>query len=193
MEAVERPIAGRTVVERAASKWWLFLIIGVAWILVSVIVLRFNVTSIAAVGTLIGVVLLFAGANEFLIRGVRNIDWRWLHTIMGAVFVLGGIWALVHPVDAFWELASILGFVFVLKGTLDMVDSVIQRDVNELWWLGVGVGILEILLGFWASQQLFGPGAALLLVWVGFGAMLRGLSEIVMAFELRGARKHLAS
>ena len=39
-------------------------------------------------------------------------------------------------------------------------------------------GILEILLGFWASQQMFPARAALLLVWVGFFALFRGISEI---------------
>ena len=30
--------------------WWLFLVTGIAWLLISLIVLRFDVTSIAAVG-----------------------------------------------------------------------------------------------------------------------------------------------
>jgi uncharacterized membrane protein HdeD (DUF308 family) len=50
-------------------------------------------------------------------------------------------------------------------------------------------GILLILLGFWASQQMFPARAALLLLWVGFFALFRGISEIVIAFELR-SRQH---
>ena len=42
------------------------------------------------------------------------------------------------------------------------------REINDLWWLGLVVGILEILLAFWASQQFFAPRAALILLWVGF-------------------------
>ena len=57
------------------------------------------------------------------------------------------------------------------------------------WWLGLVVGILLILLGFWASQQMFPARAALLLLWVGFFALFRGISEIVIAFELR-SRQH---
>jgi uncharacterized membrane protein HdeD (DUF308 family) len=51
------------------------------------------------------------------------------------------------------------------------------------------VGILEIFLGFWASQQRLPVQGALLLVWVGFFALFRGISEIVVAFQLRSAQR----
>ena len=50
-------------------------------------------------------------------------------------------------------------------------------------------GILEILLGFWASQQLLPVQGTLLLIWVGWFALFRGISEIVIAFELRSAQR----
>ena len=53
---------------------------------------------------------------------------------------------------------------------------------------GHGVGILEILLGFWAAQQYLPLRGALLLIWVGLFAVFRGISEIVTAFELRRAQ-----
>jgi uncharacterized membrane protein HdeD (DUF308 family) len=172
--------------------WWLFLLTGIAWLLVSVIVLRFDITSIASVGALLGVVLIVAGANEFMAMALRDLGWKWLHGLLGVLFIVGGIWAFVHPLDAFYELAAILGFLLILKGTLDIVGSVMQRGVSEMWALGLVVGILELLLGFWASQQLFAPRAAVILVWVGFAALFRGIGEIVLAFELRRANKVMA-
>src|SRR4030095_4163994 len=64
------PKGGIEVSVRARTSvmpWWLFLVTGVAWLLISLIVLRFDVTSIAAVGVLLGVIFLMAGANEVLI------------------------------------------------------------------------------------------------------------------------------
>jgi uncharacterized membrane protein HdeD (DUF308 family) len=181
--------------ERAAREvtgsWWLFLITGVAWLLIALIVLRFDITSVASVGALLGVILLIAGVNEFMVLGLRDVGWKWVHGILGALFVVGGIWAFIHPIGAFYELASILGFLLVLKGAMDLTGSVIQREVSELWWLGVITGGLEILLGFWASQQMFAPRAILILVWVGFFAIFRGVNEIVLAFEMRHAHKEL--
>ena len=96
--------------ERAATgvPWWLFLLTGIAWLLVSLIVLRFNITSVASVGVLLGVILIMAGANEFVIMAARP-GWKWLHAILGVLFIGGGIWAFVHPIGAFYELASIRG------------------------------------------------------------------------------------
>jgi uncharacterized membrane protein HdeD (DUF308 family) len=162
-------------------------------LLISVIVLRFNITSVASVGVLLGVVLLFAGVNEFMVMGLRDVGWKWLHAVLGVLFIVGGIWAFVHPIGAFYELASILGFLLVLKGSFDIIGSVMQKEVSDLWWLGLIAGIIEVLLGFWASQQYFAPRAILILIWVGFLALFHGIGEIVMAFEVRRAGKALAA
>lgn len=45
--------------------WWLFLVTGIAWLLISLIVLRFDVTSIAAVSALLGLVFLMAMFRGF--------------------------------------------------------------------------------------------------------------------------------
>ena len=68
-----------------------------------------------------------------------------------------------------------------------------QKEVSDLWWLGLIAGIIEVLLGFWASQQYFAPRAILISIWVGFLALFHGIGEIVMAFEVRRAGKALAA
>ena len=50
-------------------------------------------------------------------------------------------------------------------------------------------GIAEIIIGFWASQQAFPTRALLLIFWVGFFALFRGISDIVVAFEVRHAER----
>src|ERR1044072_6243927 len=107
---------------RAASgMWWLFLVTGILWLLISVIVLRFNITSVASVGVLLGVILLFAGVNEFLALGPRDVGWKWMHGLLGVLFIIGGIWAFVHPIGAFYELASILRVLPVFKGSFELI------------------------------------------------------------------------
>jgi uncharacterized membrane protein HdeD (DUF308 family) len=174
-----------------AGVWWLFLITGIAWLIIALIVLRFDTTSIATVGALLGVVFLIAGLNEGMIAVVRP-SWKWAHVALGILYVVGAILAFASPGDAFWALASILGFLLVLKGSLDIVASAMTKDVNEFWWLGLVTGILELLLGFWASQQLFPARAALILIWVGFLALFRGISEVALAFQIRRVRKVVA-
>jgi uncharacterized membrane protein HdeD (DUF308 family) len=169
----------------------MFLLTGIGWLIISVVVLRFSIFSVAAVGTLIGVVLFVAAFSEILISSNRS-TWRWAHVAMAVLFFLGALWALVNPIGAFWSLASLIGLLLVLRGALDVITSTAAREVNGAWWLGLGAGIIEILLGFWASQQTFPLRAELLLLWVGFFALFRGVNELVLAFEVHAVNHRQA-
>ena len=182
-----RPSAERAL-WRMAGPWWLFLLTGIAWLIISWVVLRFTPASITTVGVLLGVLFLLAAVNDFTIAAVGH-SWRWAHILLGVLFVAGAIWAFARPFNAFWSLASVLGLLLIFKGTLDLITAIMTRDVNSAWWLGLLVGILELLLGFWASQQRFPARGALLLLWVGFFALFRGISEIVIAFEVRSRQR----
>jgi len=173
---------------RLAGPWWVFLLTGLAWLIIAVMVLRFNPASVATVGVLLGVLFLLASFNEFLIASVHH-HWRWAHILLGVLFVVGAIWSFAEPFNAFWSLASVLGLLLIFKGTLDIITSVDSKDINSAWWLGLVAGILEILLGFWASQQEFPARGALLLLFVGFYALFHGISEIVIAFEVRSRQR----
>jgi uncharacterized membrane protein HdeD (DUF308 family) len=177
----------RAGLARLAGPWWIFLLTGIAWLILSWIALRFAPASIPTVGILLGFLFLAAMFNEFFIASVLP-GWRWLHVVMGVIFAFGAGWSFAQPYNAFWTLASILGLLLIFRGTLDIITSVSTREVNGAWWLGLAAGILEILLGFWASQQYRPVQGALLLIWIGFFALFRGISEIVIAFELRRAQ-----
>jgi len=178
----------RTALWRLAGPWWMFLLTGIAWLVIAWVALRFTPASVTTVGVLLGVLFLFGMLDEFLIASVRS-SWRWLHVVMGVIFAFGAGWSFARPYNAFWTLASILGLLLIFRGTLDIITSVDARDVNSAWWLGMVAGIVEILLGFWASQQFLSVRGVLLLVWVGLFALFRGISEIVIAFELRRAQR----
>src|SRR5215471_15957262 len=112
------------------------------------------------------------------LRGARAGLWR-----------LAGPWWLMLITGIAWLIISWVVLLFVLYGAFDIINSIAAREISGTWWLGLVAGILLILLGFWASQQMFPARAALLLLWVGFFALFRGISEIVIAFELR-SRQH---
>src|SRR5690349_5073956 len=135
-----------------------------------------------------GVVLALGMADELLRGALAESGWRWLHVVLAVLFGLGAIWAFVQPKEAFWALASVLGFILIFKGTADIVISTAGRAVNELWWLGLIVGLLELGLGFWASQQLAPARGRLVLLWVGLAALFRGIGVIVYGFHVRRLR-----
>jgi len=180
-------------VPRSAGRglpWWLLLVTGAAWLVVSWFVLGFNGTSVTSIATLAGVVVLVAAAHEFLL-GFTAPGWKWLHALLGVLFVITGIVMLIHPGRSFVWLAAFIGWYLLFKGTADIVLSFATKQENEAWWLLLIVGIVEVLLGFWAAGR-FQRSAYLLVVFVAAIALSRAIGDIVMAFRLRTIQKELA-
>jgi uncharacterized membrane protein HdeD (DUF308 family) len=81
--------------------------------------------------------------------------------------------------------ADILGFVFLLIGVLWMVQAFTEREFNDLWWLGLLSGILMVVLAFWVSGEFFLDRAYTLLLFAGIWAMVKGITDIISAFQIR--------
>ena len=183
--------AVRAGVTQAARWWWVFIVTGLLWLWISLVVLRFTTTSVTTVGILIGVVFTIAAITEFMVVGATSGGWKFVHVLLAIVFLLGAIWGFANPKDAFWALASVLGFLLVIYGVIELTESIATRHVNPLWWLGLTAGILLILLGFWTGQQLVTVKAQLLIFYVGLAALFRGIGQIAFAFQLHHAGKEL--
>jgi uncharacterized membrane protein HdeD (DUF308 family) len=183
----------RAAVADAARYWWVFIVTGILWLIISLIVLRSTTTSVTTVGILIGVVFLLAGITEVMVAGVTSGGWKVVHIILAILFLVTAIWGFANPKDAFWALASVVGFILVIYGGVELAEAIVTRDVNPLWWLGLALGILLILLGFWTSQQLLTVQAQLLIFYVGLAALFRGIGQIVTAFQIRHVGRDLAA
>ena len=181
----------REVLEEATGRWWLFLLTGIAWLCVALIVFQWNYTTVYAVSYLFGFVALFAGINEFFQISVSTSGWKIVHGILGVLFVLAAVWAFVHPHNAFATLAGLIGFFLLIKGIFDVTVSFVTKDQFELWWLQLIVGLIEILLAFWVAGS-FRNKVILLVAYVGIIALARGITEIFLAFKLRGLHKRVA-
>lgn len=172
------------MLERVASYWWVELLIGVLWVAISLVVLKFNHASVTTVGILIGLMFLVFAAEDFLLAFLDHRA-RWLWGIFGVLLTAGGIIALIHPTATFAGFADILGFVFLLIGLQWMVQAFAERVVNSLWWMTLIAGILMTVLAFWVSDKLFIERAYTLLIFAGIWAMTAGVIDIIRAFQIR--------
>jgi len=63
--------------------------------------------------------------------------------------------------------------------------------VNPYWWIGLITGILLVLLAFWVSGSdrvyALQQRTYLILFWVGFFALFKGVMQIALAFGVRHA------
>jgi len=154
------------------------------WLVAGLVILQFRQGSAATVGVIIGVMLLLAGAQELAVGYVSS-GWRWLWVVFGALFLIGGLFALFNPVRTFVAVAQTIGFLFLLVGIFWVIEAFATKAVNDLWWLGLIAGIMMIGLGFWAEGQLFAAQAYTLLVFAGVWALLHGFTDIIKAFQIK--------
>jgi uncharacterized membrane protein HdeD (DUF308 family) len=173
---------------QVARYWWLWLVAGVAWVIIALVILQFDEASIRTVGTLIGIMFLLSGMQQLGIAAVVK-ELRWVLVLFGLLFVAAGVISLIQPEETFAGVADILGFLFLLVGVFWTAQAFMGREENELWWLGLVTGIAMIVLAFWTSGQFFIEKTYVLLVFAGIWALMHGVTDIVRAFQVRGLKR----
>jgi hypothetical protein len=174
----------REVLKGISRLWWLWIVFGLAWVIVGVVILQFDSASVATVGVIVGIMFLATGFQQFAIAAMAERG-RWLYWIFGALFLVAGVIALISPENTFAALADILGFLFLIVGIFWILQAFAAREINELWWVGLLSGILMVVLAFWTGGQFFIEKAYLLLVFAGIWALMQGLIDLVRAFQIK--------
>jgi uncharacterized membrane protein HdeD (DUF308 family) len=175
--------------------WSWFLFAGIAWIVFSFIVLTFHYTTVWAIAVFFGIGFIFGGIMEFGIAAIAS-GWKWLHILLGILSIIAGFIALIWPGETFLVLSAIVGWLLLFYGIIDIVFAFSTRHLDNLWWLQLLTGIAMVFIGFWAIAPDDATistyrGSVLLVVWVGFAALFRGISDLIIGFRLHAANKAL--
>jgi uncharacterized membrane protein HdeD (DUF308 family) len=187
MEAATPPTPdaeAREALKGISRLWWLWIVFGLAWVIVGVVILQFDDASVTTVGLIVGIMFLATGFQQFAV-GTMAERFKWLYWIFGVFFLIAGVLALMSPENTFNALADILGFLFLLVGLFWILQAFATREVNELWWLGLTAGVLMVILAFWTGGQFFIEKQYLLLVFSGIWALMQGFIDLVRAFQIK--------
>jgi uncharacterized membrane protein HdeD (DUF308 family) len=180
----------RDGLRKLTGYWWLVLLAGIGWLVVSLVLLQFNSASVTTVGILVGFMFLAVGIENIALATL-DVPGRWAWGLFGGLFLVASVVCFVNPADTFAGLADILGFLFLMAGIWWMVRAFLERSVNPAWWVGLISGVLMTGLAFWTSGQFFIHKAYVLLVFVGIWALMQGVTDLVRAFELRKLHEEL--
>jgi uncharacterized membrane protein HdeD (DUF308 family) len=177
----------REAARAMAGFWWLWLVMGIVWIIVSFVILQFDQASITTVSVILGIMFVAAGIQQLVIAAIAD-RLRWLWAIFGVLLLIAGGVCFFNPEDTFAGLADALGFLFLLVGVLWTIRAFVERPENSMWWLGLISGLLMLILAFWTSGQFYIEKAYVLLVFAGIWALMHGITDIVKAFMIRSLR-----
>jgi uncharacterized membrane protein HdeD (DUF308 family) len=198
MERATAPDTGPLGTERAVREaakevtglWWLWLLAGIAWGVIALVILQFDEASITTVGILVGVMFAVAAVQSFALVSVPGAT-RWVSALFGAMFLVSAVICFISPEGTFAALADTLGFLFLIVGIWWITRAFLEREINPYWWLGLISGILMTILAFWTGGQFFIEKAYVLLVFAGIWALMESINDIVRAFVLLGSHQEL--
>ncbi len=182
------PTSIRDNVREITGYWWVGLVAGITWLVISLVILQFDSASVATVGVLVGFMFLLAGAQNIAVTTLP-VEHRWVPALFSVLFLISAVVCFIDPVDTFAGLADMLGFLFLLVGVWWMIQSFLERPVNPMWWLNLISGIVMTGIAFWTAGQLFATKAYTLLVFAGIWALMQGTNDIVRALEVRRVHK----
>lgn len=182
---MRNPLRDLTYEATAAARrfWWVYLLTGIAWVIFSVVVFRFDTTSVKGIGYLAGAIFIVAGFFEFLAIPFVTTGWKILYGLLGVAFIVVGVLSFIRPVNTFVGLSALVAFFLLFAGIFNVVLALMNRQV-DLWWMRLILGIAEIGFGFWCAGS-FQRSAIFLVSFVAVATLFRGITQIIQAFQLR--------
>jgi len=163
--------------------WWIFLLKGLAGVILGFFLLTEPAATIAALATLVGFYWLVQGVLSLVQVFVdRSIPWIW-SLLTGIVGIIAGLFVLRHPLIAALTVSTVIIIILSVQGLIMGVLEIII----EFRCGGFGsfiLGAINLLVGL---LLLSSPVAAAFAVPIVFGVLLliQGVGLIFLAFRLR--------
>ena len=174
--------------EEVAKSWWLYLLAGLISLVFGALILAID-WSVASLAAFVGTLFIIQGA-AFLITRPLDGGTRTTNVIAGLLGVAAGIALLVWPDRGLYVLAVFVGIWVVSSGVLHIVGAIVNRHAPH-WWLVLILGVIEVPIGIWAMRR---PGLtlAVIITLTGAWAIVTGIWQILIAFEVRSLPRRLS-
>lgn len=182
------PSTFRLVGSEVGHLWWVPLATGVLSIGFGLAVMATDWT-VRALVVAAGLLLVVRGVGLAFNPSYAE-DGASEQVVAGVVGIIAGVVLIAWPEPTLLVLAVVLGGWLALSGAFHVVSCVARRHHMRNWGWGVAIGVLELLLGVWAMRR---PEVtlSLLVTVIGLWAVLTGVLQCVLAFEVRAAVRQL--
>ena len=175
--------------EQAARMWGWLLTAGIALVILGFMIFSVRADTLDTLGILAGIAFIFVGFNFIFASSALPGGWKWFFIFGGVVAIIAGIVAFTDPYNTVLALSMLVGWFFLIAGTLDIIRAFMNTH-RHLWWLGLITGLIEVGLGAWAVNDVTNS-VVLLVTVVGIYCIVKGMAEIFLAFQLRTLKHEL--
>lgn len=173
------------LVAALARNWWVILVYGIVAVLFGLYSIVWPGASVIALTWAFGVMALAEGVISVFALFDRsvNIPRGWL--VLYALASIGfGVLAIAQPLAAAGALLLLLAAWLIVSGVYRIVFAIRVRRFVSNEWLLILSGALAVLLGVLFAAY---PAAGLLTLalWIGVGALLYGVLQVMAGLRLR--------
>jgi len=107
--------------------------------------------------------------------------WR---TLVGVVYIIGGIWLVMHPVLGLVSFTFVLGVVFAVEGVLAIISFFHARKTSGAGWF-LFDGAVTLLLAFLILDRWPTSAAWAIATIVGVNLLISGFTRLMALFAIR--------
>lgn len=178
-------------IDYAVKYWWLSLLLGVLFIIISIYLMFAPLASYIALSILFSVSMFVSGVFEiaFAFSNRGNISsWGW-YLAGGIIDLILGVFLMINPGLSMSVLPFVLAFWLMFRGFSATGYSMdLKRYGTRNWGWYMAFGILAILCSIGIIWQP-GIGAFTLVYMIAYALLIIGIFRIMVAFELRNLHK----
>ncbi|MCX4627202.1 MULTISPECIES: HdeD family acid-resistance protein [unclassified Streptomyces] len=180
------------VLKQVGSTWRWALGFALATLIPGILVLVWPDETLHILAVIIGLQLLVAGVFRF-VSAFSHSDGggRLAGVLVSMLAFLAGVLVLRHPMQTIGALSLILGVFWLLSGVLTAYTAIADRELLHRGLL-FGLGVLGTVAGIVVLCFPVDSAVALTRL-LGLWLVLLGVFEVVMAFALRSATRHMKS
>lgn len=165
--------------------------LGMVWaailILCGIISLALPVVAGISTAIALSVLVLVSGVIHLttapVAGGFGGYLWR---TLVGIVYIIGGIWLFMHPVLGLVSFTLVLGFIFLLEGIFYIIGFFQVRSTGGAAWLLVD-GIVTLVLAFLILAHWPSSSAWAIATIVGVNLLISGITRLLALSAIRAA------
>ena len=169
-------------IQQTIKHWYIPLLVGLFFIIVSVIVFASPQSSLLTLSILFALSFLFGGLSEIIFSGVNRRqmeNWGW-SLAFGIITFIVGFSLVIHPALSLSVLAFYIGFVILFRSVAAISYALdIKKYGSKSWGALLALGILGIIFSFiliW--NPVFAGLSIVMLIAISF--LLAGLFSIAL-------------
>jgi len=132
-------------------------------------------------------VILFAGLSHLVFafhsRGVGNVLWQ---ILLAVIYVVAGIYLLIHPLLGVLSLTLVLAVFLALEGIVEIALYFGLRGVRHSGWVLLD-GIITLILGILIWRQWPSSSVWVIGTLIGISLIFSGISRVMLSLAARRA------